>query len=286
MQFARCTLDGRDLAAAQFEALDDCARSTLKGKLVCCECQGRAHFRRRSTNGHAACFAAHHSQDCPEAVRSDSPWPESGDEEVARWEANRNKIVLAISSEGDETEPATRGNGARTPGEGRTRHRKDGPAFGSMIQRGATNLLRQLVNWPSFKTSVVHLVLPDGTEVPVHSFFTRMQDASVEQHVGSLHGVWGIVHSVEDWVGRGVWINSPPAYNRTNLRTLIPSSLHALICQKFGLKSIQDLMGRYILVIGKPRISTGGLFMTDVYDVQKFSTVVRPENDPNQYLTG
>lgn len=282
MQFARCTLDGRELAAPQVEAMADSVRSTLRGNLVCCECHGPAHFRRRSTNGHAACFAAHHSQDCPEAVRSDSPWPEPGDEEVARWEANQNKIALAIAADDDETDAATGGSNLRTPGGGGTRHMRDGPAFGTTIQRGATNLLRQLVNWPSFKTSGVHLVLPDGTEVPVHSFFTRIREASAEQHVGSLHGIWGLVHSVEDWVGRGVWINSPPAYNRTLLRTLIPSSLHASICRRFGLQSIRDLLGRYILVIDTPRISTSGLFMADVYDLQRFSTVARPENDPEQ----
>jgi len=279
MQFATLLLDNSEVSAQQIESLSIDARQVLRGQLACRTCAGPAHFRRASTNGHAACFAAHHSDDCPEAVSSDSPWPPPGDEEVARWEANRNVISLAIDGNDDETEPNSLVPRVRSPGPGLAHHRQTGPAFGATIQRGATNLLRQLVNWPTFKTSSVEIRLPDGTEVPVSTFFSRIRDADQERHVGALHGFWGLVHTVEDWTGRGVFLNSPPAYNRERLRLFIPSSMFPQLLRRFGLTRIRDLVGRYVLIIDVARVSGSGLFMADFYDLSRFSTVERPVND-------
>ncbi|SLM26409.1 hypothetical protein SAMN04488690_4178 [Stenotrophomonas indicatrix] len=281
MQFALLTIDGSDVAASQVELLQPSERGLLKGQLVCRTCRGPAHFRRRSTNGNAACFAAKHVSGCPEAVLSDSPWPEPGDEEVARWEANENVIALAIDGAEDATEPDDSTARVRTPGQGGHRYARTGPAFGSTIQRGATNLLRQLVNWPTFKTSSVNMRLPSGELVPVHTFFSRVRDASREEHVGHLRGFWGLVHTLDDWNGRGLWINSPPAYNLDALRLFLPSSIHPAIIEKFGLASIDELRGRYVLLIDAARVSGGNRFMADVYQVEKFATILKPENDPN-----
>jgi hypothetical protein len=282
MQFAILLLQNSEVSAQQVEALSVETRRLLRGQFACRTCAGPAHFRRASSNGHTACFAANHLDECPEAVSSDAPWPPPGDEEVARWEANGNVISLAVDGDDDETEPNALEQRVRSPGPGLAHHRQTGPAFGSTIQRGTTNLLRQLVYWPTFKTSSVEIRLPDGSHVPVHSFFTRIRDADVERHVASLHGFWGLVHTVEDWIGRGVFLNSPPAYNRERLRLFVPSSMFPQMIRKFGLATIHDLVGRYVLIIDAARVSGSGLFMAVFYHPSRFSTIERPRNDTNE----
>lgn len=281
MQSALNTMTGAEMVAAQVELLQPSDRHLLTGQLACRTCKGRAHFRRRSTNGNASCFAAHHEEGCPEAVGSDAPWPKPGDEEVARWEANENVIVLAIDGAQDVTEPESSLERVRSPGRGRLKYSKSGPAFGATIQRGATNLLRQLVSWPTFKTSSVSMKLPTGELVPVHTFFSRISDASKEAHVGELHGFWGLVSSLDDWAGRGLWINSPPAYNLESLRLFLPSSILPVIVKRFGLSSINELKGRYVLMIDSARVSGANRFMADVYQIDRFGTIPRPDEDPS-----
>lgn len=281
MQFALNTMSGAEMVAAQVELLQPSDRQLLKGKLACRTCKGRAHFRRKSTNGNASCFAAHHEDGCPEAVGSDSPWPEPGDEEVARWEANENIIALAIDGAKDGTEPHSSSERVRSPGKGDLTYSKSGPAFGATIQRGATNLLRQLVYWPTFKTSSVTMKLPTGELVAVHTFFSRISDATKEAHLGKLRGFWGLVSALDDWAGRGLWINSPPAYNLEALRLFLPSPILPVIVDKFGLSSVDELKGRYVLMIDEARVSGANRFMADVYQIDRFSTIPRPDDDPN-----
>lgn len=260
MQEARSMVTGEIVTAWDFSRLPPTTITAQRRQFICIGCGGAAHFRRASSNGHEACFVGRpHAPNCELAVQGDGPWGPEGDEIVARWQADRQRIKLALAATADE--PNLGGDGSARAERGGGRHVGGGEPKGTTIQRGPKRLLHLLVTSMLFRTSGIEMVLPDGGSMPAHSFFVSFSDATSIRHEGNFHGFWGIPARAATWLKDGsIYLNSTSSRDGSKLAINVSAELIPKVCGRLKVGRIADLKGRYVLVFGVPYITSGGQF--------------------------
>lgn len=260
MQEARSTVTGQPITAWDFSRLPADTIATQRGQFICLGCGGPVHFRRASTNGHDACFVGRpHTPDCELAVRGEGPWGPEGDEVVQRWQADRQRIRLALAADADE--PGQGGNGAAREQRGGGRHVGGGEPVGTTIQRGPKRLLNLLVTSQVFRTSPVEMLLPNGTSMPASRFFVSFDNANPEHHADHYHGFWGIPVRSAPWGADGsVYLNTAAGRSRDRIAVNVPHELVQRVRERFRIDGMRELVGKYILVFGTPHITMSGQF--------------------------
>lgn len=260
MQEARSTTTGQRTTAWDFSRLPPGTIAAQRGDFTCLGCGGPVHFRRASSNGHDACFVGRpHAPDCEFAVRGDGPWGPEGDEVVQRWQADRQRVRLALAADADE--PGEGGRGAVRGQLGGGRRVGGGEPVGTTIQRGPTRLLNLLVHSQVFRTSTVEMVLPDGTVTPANRFFVTFDNANPEHHADRYHGFWGIPVRSTTWARDGSkYLNTVAHRDGNRIAINISQDLIPSVCARFRVPNIGSLVGKYVLAFGTAYITTGGQF--------------------------
>lgn len=260
MQEARSALTGQVTTAWDFSRLSPTTVAAERGHFTCVGCGGPAHFRRASSNGHDACFVGRpHKPDCELAVQGEGPWGPEGDEEVRRWQVDRQRIKLALAADADQ--PGEGGNGAALGQRGGGRHVGRGDPQGTTVQRGPKRLLNLLVTSQLFRTSVIDMLLPDGTTMPANRFFVSFDNANPDRHAGQYHGFWGIPVRSTTWARDGSkYLNSISGRDGNRIAINISQELIQPVCNRFRVPRIGNLIGKYLLVFGTPHVTTGGQF--------------------------
>lgn len=273
MQEARSSTTRQIVTAWDFSQLDPDVIAAQRGNFVCAECEGPAHFRKASRNGHDACFAARpHSPDCTLAVRGDGPWGPEGDEVVRRWEADRTRIILTLANDADIAGPG--GDGAAREQRGGGRHVGGGEPLGTRIQRGPQRLLSLLISSDTFRTSTVEMVLPNGTTMPANQFFVTFDNANPQQHVGQYRGYWGKAVRVATWQKDGSkYINTSIGRDGDRLAMNVDADLIHPVCDRFRIDSIGGLVGKYVLFFGEPYVTAGRQFTLYVRNAAHMAVV-------------
>ena len=273
MDTARCVLDGSDYTAIQHSQIPASARAALRPHLRCSHCGEPAYFRsgtpagagRQGRSPHF--FSRPHGANCEITRVNADPWESyDGDSTVAHWEERNKKLIVQIRTDdaetaGDGTPVEDGGGGQRTVSGVRTRQ-------SSTLRKGPQRLLEQLVGWPTFKTSGLIIRLPDPnlTEVPVHTAFVRFEQADAELHTSQWHGFWGVVPRLTYWA-RGGSYYANFGVNERSFRIAIDQSHVPAILSRYGLASINEIVGGYMLLFDIARISTSGRFTADVNSV-------------------
>jgi len=260
MQEARSTVTGLPTTAWDFSRLPPATIAAQRREFTCLGCGCPAHFRRASSNGHDACFAGQqHAPDCELAVRGEGPWGPEGDEVVQRWQADRQRIRLALAVDADE--PGQGGTGAAREQRGGGRHVGGGEPVGTTIQRGPKRLLNLLVTSQVFRTSTVEMLLPDGTVMPANRLFVTFDNADPEHHADHYHGFWGIPVRSATWARDGSkYLNTVAHRDGNKIAINIGQDLIAAVCARFRVPNIGNLVGKYVLAFGTPYVTTGGQF--------------------------
>lgn len=260
MQEARSLTTDQVVTAWDFSRLPPATIAAQRGGFVCVGCGGPAHFRRASSNGHDACFVGRpHAPDCELAVQGDGPWGREGDEVVQRWQADKQRIKLALAADADE--PGSGGSGLERGLQGGGRHIGGGEPKGTTVQRGPQRLLSLLVTSQLFRTSAIEMLLPGGDSMPAHSFFVSYDAANADRHEGHFHGFWGTPIRTGTWVKDGsVYLNSTSARDGSRLAINIGHELNASVCRRLRVARLADLKGKYVLTFGTPYVTSGGQF--------------------------
>lgn len=260
MQEARSGLNGQVITAWDFSRLPPATAAAERGCFTCVGCGGPAHFRRASSNGHDACFVGRpHAPDCELAVRGEGPWGPEGEEEVRRWQADRQRIKLALAADADL--PGEGGGGAAIDQRGGGRHVGRGEPLGTTVQRGPKRLLNLLVMSQLFRTSAIDMLLPDGTAMPASRFFVSFDSASPDRHSGQYRGFWGVPVRSTTWARDGSqYLNSISGRDGDRLAINISQELIQPLCIRFRIERIGSLVGKYLLIFGTPHVTTGGQF--------------------------
>lgn len=259
MDTARCTLNGRTYTAIEFSQLPAHEIAALRHDLICGECEGPGYYRKPSRSGHGACFGARpHADHCQSAVRTEDPWGECGDEVVMRMEADQTRIILNLgraNGRGDGAgridEPGQRGGGRRFVG-------GDAPGR-TQIQRNPEKLLKMLVSTPSFNASEIIIATGHG-DYPARSYFVPIVAADRALHTDMERGFWGVLDRTNVWNGLRI-------FNRGGHGSLgfeFHDALIQEVMQRYSLATIEEIVGKHVLFIGKPRITTGDSFMMSI----------------------
>lgn len=268
MDTARCTIDGRTYTALEFSALGEPTISELRYDLVCVGCGHKGYFRKAASSGQGPCFGANpHADTCELAASVDDPWGEIGDEAVSRMEADQTKIILNLGrgsnsdlDPDDDAQPAERPSGRRFVG-------ADSPAR-SQMQRNPEKLLRMLVDADTFKTSRLVISTHEG-EMAVADFFVGMAVASRDLHADQFRAFWGIPRHSNQWRGLRFF----NASGHGSLGFFLGEGLEAEVAGRYRLEQITDLRERYVMFIGRPRITSGGSFMMDVPSIRNVAVL-------------
>ena len=276
MQEALSTITGLPVTAWDFSGLPPDTIEAQRRSFTCLGCGEPAHYRKPSANGHGACFASRpHAPDCELAVRGDGPWGPEGDDVVARWQADRQRIRLALSSDADE--PGTGGTGAAREQRGGGRHTGTGQPVNTTIQRGPKRLLHLLATSQVFRTSTVEMLLPNGTVMPANQFFVSFDNATPELHSNSFHGFWGRPVTTSTWQRDGSkYINTVAGRNQERIALNVSADLVPLLCERFRISSISGLVGKYVLAFGEPYQTTGGQFTLYVRNLAHMAVIDIP----------
>lgn len=258
MDAAFCSIDSRQYFALEFARLDPSEICRLRYSLICLGCGEKAFFRKAASSGQGPTFGARHTDECELASRLSDPWGEAGDEVVQQLEADQTRILLNLGGGGGVSPNEGSAQRARVSGGGRS-HSGGLESHRTQIQRNPEKLLRLLVQAPSFRTSPL-LISTEQGEIPVHTFFAEMQAADRDRHAGNFHGFWGVPRWTNLWNGVRLFNGAPaPSLGFEITDALIPQ-----VVQKYRLADITDLRSRYVMFLGRPRITQNNSFMMTV----------------------
>lgn len=275
MDKARDRRSDQEYTAQEVADLSVSARRALKPHLRCPHCEATAHFRsaskpspgRRSKVAHF--YALPHGEECDITRSYGDPWEDNDtDRTVAHWEQRNTTLIVRILTDHDESTDDNANTGEPTESESRSRGGGDRTRSTNSVSRGPQKLLEQLVHWPSFKTSSLTLRMPDPnrTAISAHDAFVRFEDAHMERHTQRWHGFWGIVRPLSFWTrGSCYYSNFGPA--DSDFRISIHESHVPDILRRYGLTTIEDMAGRYLLLFDIARQSSSLRFTADINSV-------------------
>jgi hypothetical protein len=106
----------------------------------------------------------------------------------------------------------------------------------------------------------------DRPEVPVHDAFVRFETATMVDHTGRWLGFWGVVRSWNLYEAHNAYYCNFGA-TRQSLRIALSRDKIPSILARYGLSSIEDMVGHYLLLFDYARETGSGRFMTDINSV-------------------
>ncbi|PPU72750.1 hypothetical protein XhhCFBP4925_22445 [Xanthomonas hortorum pv. hederae] len=116
---------------------------------------------------------------------------------------------------------------------------------------------------------------PNRTEMAVHDAFVRFEDANVERHTQRWHGFWGVVRPLRFWT-RGSCYYSNFGSADSDFRISIHASHVPDILRRYGLATIEDMAGHYLLLFDIARQSNSLRFTADVNSVNHIGILRAP----------
>ena len=266
--------DGNIYTASQLAKFTDVERAAFRGLLICPSCRRTAYYRSSGARLRKPCFFSRpHAPNCVSRSGATDPWEGDADEFVARWEEEERILVIRFGNE-DES-----GRTSEKPTSGVIRENPPGRSASVSptsisIQRGSQRVLEQLLNWDRFKTSSMLCRLPDGSELPVHTAFVQFSDARPDRHAGKWLAFWGVVPNLSYWKrGDSFYINFGSRSEVERLRVSIIREQADKIVTRYRLGSINELVGRNILVFDHARISNSGRFTAEVVGLKYMGLV-------------
>lgn len=261
MDVARCTADGQNYTAHQFEQLDEATLGRYRRLLICPECDAAAFFRKASRSGQAACFGARpHGEGCSlvayETVNRGAP---GDDQEEQINLGNRIEVDFDFGAQQanrpDPGEPVE-------PGRGGGRHVGGGGRRIAVRRQRLSTILRNLMLSDAFGNSDQLIAMADG-EFRIRDFFVKFEDAN-ENHMGEYRGYWGMLSDARDWQ-EDLWLNSG---GRTSISIVVDNSIIDQFVERFRVRENEDLAGAYVLVFGILHRSANGKRYIACHDIQ------------------
>lgn len=266
MDVARCTANGQNYSAHQFEQLDDATLERYRRLLICPQCEATAFFRKESRSGQAACFGARpHGNGCALAAVETIYRGAPGDDQEERINiGDRIEIDFDFGAQ-DVVRPQPDapvepgGVGGRYVGGPGTRI--------AVRRRRLSTLLRNLMLSDQFVNSDQLIALPEG-EFRIRDFFVRFTDANAEL-LGQYRGYWGMLSDARDGQG-ALWLNS--SGGRAGVSIAVDDAILHDFRNRFRVPDNEDLAGAYVLVFGHLHRSQYGKMYVACNDM-RFITV-------------
>lgn len=264
MDIAKCTLDGKEYNAVDFEKLPPHEMSEKRRNLICIKCEKDAFFRKASRSGQAACFGARpHEDDCLFASAETQQVEELGGDEDRIINPGEPIVIdlnygAAVVRNVDVKPSSPSGDN-----DARGRHIGQRPRPNAKKNRRLSTLLRNLINSDTFRTSQQLIEFEGKEPITINQFFVNFADVA-DVHDYKFHGYWGLITDARLDQNGHLWLNSG---GRGEVSCLIKSEYVDAFYQRYNIEDLEDFAGTYLLVIGdkntsqrgKPYVTASGL---------------------------
>lgn len=255
MDIAKCTLDGKEYNAVDFEKLPPNELSEKRRNLICTKCGKEAFFRKSSRSGQAACFGARpHADGCFFAsAETQQVDDEGGDEDRINNPGQRILIDLnygAAPTRNVDVKPSAPSG----DNDGRGRHVGHNPRPNANMQRRLSTLLRNLINSDTFRLSQQLIEFEERAAMSVNQFFVHFSDVA-DEHDYEFRGYWGLLTDAKLGQNGNLWLNSG---GRGEVSCLIKSELVDAFYTRYHIDDVEDFAGTYFLIIGEKNTSQNG----------------------------
>lgn len=216
MHSAICELEGRVHSASDFEKLPAADLARKRSRLLCCGCGQPAYYRKRSRDGHAACFGSdRHRPDCAERTpQGESPRVGSlraTSAGVRRVSNSGRTLVVTLSAPRSSARRVNLGSSAVASDATTTasRHVKEPEHTKETSDRYLGSLLRDLRNGslslsPADGTKIK---LPNSLAGPAHERILVCSDIANAPAPAEERLYWGTVKDSEV-LSNAIWISA------------------------------------------------------------------------------
>lgn len=277
MDFAICSIDNKKYKVTDFAKLES-SELAYKRRFLKCKCGGPAFFRKASISGQGACFGARpHEKGCdlssPENENSggsltteEKEYINSGKEIVLdlKYGAVQNKHVV----ETEDTSEFKSNQGKKySPLNGKAE---------SKLQRRLSTLLRLLVNEKDFfKDSKQKIYFNNKHPYYAGNFFVH-SDYITNDYVEAINprssrAVWSMISDARyanD--SKSIWINTG---GNDTVSILIDERIHDEFIERFKIKELEDLSGKYVLAISCLKKSKKDKIFSVIEDISHITIV-------------
>lgn len=244
MNLAFCTLDNLPHLADRYETLPFSEKEKRKGFLFCTECNQPSYFTKKSKNGRGASFGSKsHREDCSLASSNNVDSKEGILEKENQFINDSRKIILDLSFGSKDIEHVVE-KGSTTP-EGKAAKGKKHIGSDSGVSnssRRLSSILRNLIALPEYRLIKQTISMPGIGDRYACDLFKELKDENTSKDEHYLF--WGKINSYNANAYR-VFIQG----GYTDI--LVVKSVYDEIKNRYKLDSMNDLVGRYVIALGK-----------------------------------
>lgn len=276
MHLAYDTIADDEFTAKQFNAMSAEWIAEHRTALECPLCHNQAFFRKASVSGQAACFGARpHAEGCKNATQSSEEKERAeaiekfirenpGDHFNLRFTLPKppaNKIPVTGLPGGDE------GNKAG-------KYVKWGKRQESSSSIQARQILINLATSEKYRQSTQTIATPkSGGKVQICDYFIPFLDAS-KGDAGKERGYWG---TITDYRPKNdvYWVNTG---TKDHMSICLPSAVKDDLLLAYGLDSLFDLVGNYVLWVGELRVAKSEKLYLKPEDARRFALYIPTED--------
>lgn len=277
MDIAKCTLDNKIYSVKEFEKLEP-SKLSKKRRFLECKCGGPAFFRKASRSGQGACFGARpHKEGCDLASTDSENVNGNLSPEDKEFINLGNEIRLDLQYGAVESKHITDDEDLSEVGRNKgTSHSSENGKAKSVLQRRLSTLLRTLVKEKDFfKDSNQKIYFKAKHPYYAKNFFIH-SDYITNKYVKNTHfesyrAIWSLIsdcrYSNDE---KSLWINTG---GNDNISILIEEEFINIFLDRFNVKDIEDLSGKYVLNIGKLKESKNNKIYSVLEDISYISVV-------------
>ncbi|WP_345980874.1 hypothetical protein [Sulfurimonas sp. HSL3-2] len=258
MDFAICTIDNKKYKAHEFQKLEE-SELAYKRRFLQCQCGGSAFFRKASTSGQAACFGARpHKEGCDLAAQeSETVTGALSDDEKEYFNSGKELVLdlnfgAQISRHIDDTDEDNLDNKSRAG----HHSNKNGQAPAKSHRRLSTILKALMEDENYFNSSNLKIDL-EGYSYSSKNLFKNFNELTNEyvddilnNKPNTRRAIWGMISDaqLDKKTIESIWINTG---GNDTVSILIDEKISKSFLERFKIKELEDLSGKYILAIGK-----------------------------------
>lgn len=275
MDLAFDTIADYEYTAKQFNAMPAHWIAEHRTALECHLCHNQAFFRKASVSGQAACFGARpHTEGCKNATQSseEKERTEAIEKFVRENPGGHFDLKFTLPKPPSNKTPATGladGCGGNTAG----KYVKWGKRQETSSSIQARQILINLATSANYRQSTQTISTPkSGGKVQICDYFIPFKDAS-EGDAGKERGYWGTI--TDYWPKNDVyWLNTG---TKDHMSICLPSDVKDELLLAYGLDSVYDLVGNYVLWIGELRVAKSEKLYLKPADARRFALYIPTE---------
>ncbi len=276
MDIIKCTLDDKIYKVSDFEQLEESDLAKKRRFLECNKCGGMGFFRKASKSGQGACFGARpHLDNCDFSSHENDNINGDLTKEYKELINSDKEIVLDFEYGTVKNQHVVEieNNAISKNNNGGKYSSQNGTAESSIYRRLST-LLRNLVYQEDFFKDSKQRITFNKYTYHAGNFFIQAsyitQDYFQKINERSYRAVWSMISHANSTDEKTFWINTG---GNNKFSILIDNQVHDDFIERFKVNELEDLSGKYILVISQLKNSSNNKIYSIPKDISYITVI-------------